>query len=248
MAAYPSDAIRTRITMDGMKIAKQNKTKSLKTDNTAASWLQDIHDKGPLRVKWLAIKSLFKWGGGGEEKTTEQFGTLPICSLIRQAEGSRQVQLHGYPEKMQEGARLRHAGQGNQSSHIVSAVLSFTQRTHMPVTLRNHLWRVYLSPNFTAASQDSQRIKRGSKMWISSSPISIWAGILCHFSLCNNGISLKCKAVFGVVVVVFLKRKEESERCDVTRVLPFLTSSSLSKTCARLGSSESTNHIGGVDG
>lgn len=37
MAAYPSDATRTRITMDGMKIAKQNKTKSLKTDNTAAS-------------------------------------------------------------------------------------------------------------------------------------------------------------------------------------------------------------------
>lgn len=116
---------------------------------------------------------------------------------------------------MQEGARLRHAGQGNQSSHIVSAVLSFTQRAHMPVTLRNHLWRVYLSPNFTAASQDSQRIKLGSKMWISSSPISIWAGILCHFSLCNNGISLKYKAVFGVVVV-FLKGKKRVRVRDAT--------------------------------
>lgn len=37
-------------------------------------------------------------------------------------------------------------------------------------------------------------------------------------------------------------------QCKVTRVLPFLTSSNRSKTCAKLGSSESTNQIGGVDG
>lgn len=34
----------------------------------------------------------------------------------------------------------------------------------------------------------------------------------------------------------------------LTSVLPFLTSSKRSSTSARLGSSESTNHIGGVDG
>lgn len=34
----------------------------------------------------------------------------------------------------------------------------------------------------------------------------------------------------------------------LTSVLPFLTSSKRSNTSARLGSSESTNHIGGVDG
>lgn len=44
--------------------------------------------------------------------------------------------------------------------------------------------------------------------------------------------------------------REEGRRSigPLTSVLPFLTSSKRSNTSARLGSSESTNHIGGVDG
>lgn len=42
-------------------------------------------------------------------------------------------------------------------------------------------------------------------------------------------------------------RRQDTRR-GLTSVLPFLTSSKRSNTSARLGSSESTNHIGGVDG
>lgn len=45
--------------------------------------------------------------------------------------------------------------------------------------------------------------------------------------------------------------KSDTSRGGISRltsVLPFLTSSKRSNTSARLGSSESTNHIGGVDG
>lgn len=42
-------------------------------------------------------------------------------------------------------------------------------------------------------------------------------------------------------------RRRDTRR-GLTSVLPFLTSSKRSNTSARLGSSESTNHIGGVDG
>lgn len=62
---------------------------------------------------------------------------------------------------------------------------------------------------------------------------------------CKDSFNSKTSQTVKQLLSFFI---EESEISDVTRVLPFLTSSSLSKTCARLGSSESTNHIGGVDG
>lgn len=152
-------------------------------------------------------------GGGRENNRTVWH---PAYLLTNQAEGSRQVQLHGYPEKMQEGARLRHAGQGNQSSHIVSAVLSFTQRAHMTVTLRNHLWRVlFIAQLYSSITRQQTYKARQQKCGFPQALSRYEHRILCHFSLCNNGISLKCKAVFGVVVV-FLKGKKRVRVRDAT--------------------------------
>lgn len=195
----------------------------------------------PLQVKGLAIKSLFKWW---EENDTTVWH--PVYLLTNQAEGSRQVRLHGYPEKMQEGARLRHARQGNQSSHIVSAVLSFTQRANMPVTLRNHLWRVLFIAQLYSSTTRQPAYKGWSKMWFPEA-LSQYEQA---FSIISPSPRMEDHQVANGFWCCwfFLKKRSECERSDHTRVLPFLTSSSLSKTCARLGSSESTNHIGGVDG
>lgn len=141
---------------------------------------------------------------GGENNRTVWH---PAYLLTNQAEGSRQVQLHGYPEKMQEGARLRHARQGNQSSHIVSAVLSFTQRANMAVTLRNHLWRVYLTSNFTAASQDSQHIKLGAKCDFLKPYLKMSRHFVPFLPLQQWDIT-KCKTVCGVVVFLKGKKRE----------------------------------------
>lgn len=152
--------------------------------------------------------------GGGENNRTVWH---PAYLLTNQAEGSWQVQLHGYPEKMQEGARLRHAGQGNQSSHIVSAVLSFTQRAHMTVTLRNHLWRVLFIVQLYSSITRQQTYKARHQNVDFLEP---YLDMSRHFFVISpsatTGYHLSVKQFLALLLLFFLKGKKRVRVRDAT--------------------------------
>lgn len=113
---------------------------------------------------------------------------------------------------MQEGARLRHAGQGNQSSHIVSAVLSFTQRAHMPVTLRNHLGRVLFSVQLYSSITRQQTYNARQQNVDFLEPYLDMSMAFCVISpSATTGYHLSVKQFLALLLLFFLKERREWE-------------------------------------